>query len=118
MSTLVLGIATFFLHVLTLKLAVSTMGVPRSKNRYTKALYVVLGLSVAAFIVGFIPLISWLLYSVLWIVVVMSSYNLGFFKSVCVAVIQVGLKIALWLLLKLMGINALLSDQLSFGFSH
>jgi hypothetical protein len=115
MSALILGIATFFLHVLTLKLAVSSVGVPRSKNRYTKALFVVLGLSMAGFIVGFIPLFGWLIYSALWILVVMSAYNLGFAKSILVAVIQVGLKIALWLLLKLFGVSTLLSDQLTFG---
>jgi|GEM_PF-2683050 len=120
MSPLILGITTFFLHVLILKLAVSTMGVPRANNRYSKALILVLGLSAAGFIVAHLPLIgmlSWLIYPILWVAVMMSSYKLSFFKSVAVAFVQVGFKIVLWLLLKLFGVSILFSDLLNFGFN-
>lgn len=120
MSAFILGITTFFLHVLILKLALSTIGVSRANNRYSKALILVLGLSAAGFILAHLPLIgmlSWLIYPMLWIAVMMSSYKLSFFKSVAVALVQVGFKIALWLLLKLFGVSLLWSDLLSLGFS-
>lgn len=120
MSATMLGIMTFLLHVLILKLAVGTMGVPKSKNRYTKALFVVLGLSVAGFVLGMIPIIgwiSWFIYPILWIAVMMSSYSLSFTKSVAVAVVQVILKLGLWLLLKLFGISVLFSDLMTYGLN-
>lgn len=101
MTTLFFGILTFFLHALVLKIAVGTMGVPASRNTYSKALSIAFALSLAGFLIGFIPLVSWLIYAVLWIAVIMSAYDLGLFKSLGVAVVQVGLKIVVWMLLKL-----------------
>lgn len=114
-SSFVFAIVSFLLHVLTLKLAAGTMGVPRAHNRYSRALAVVLGLSVLGFVLGLIPVLGWLLYPLVWVVVVKSAYDLSVLKSVGVALVQVALKIGLWLVFKLFGIHMLLGDALTFG---
>ncbi len=108
MSTLIFGIVSFFLHALVLKLAIATMGVPHAKNSYTKALGIAFALSVAGLLVGCIPVASYLIYGVLWMAVIMSAYDLGVFKSLGVAIVQVGLKVVLWLIFKAFGIHMLL----------
>lgn len=115
MNLLFMGIITFLLHVLALKLAVSTMGVTGKDNRYIKALMVVVGLNLLGIFTGFIPLFSWPIYAALWVIVVMSAYRLSFIKSIGVAVMQVGIKIAIWALLKLVGMSVPVSHQLTMG---
>lgn len=115
MTSLLFGIALFFLHALVLKLAVGVMGAPREKNSYSKALTIAFALSVVGFLLGFVPLVSWLLYGVVWLGVIMSAYDLGFMRSIGVAFTQVGLKIVLWFLLKLFGVSVALSQLLTSG---
>lgn len=114
-STFIFAIVSFLLHVLTLKLAAGSMGVPRANNQYLKALMVVLGLSLAGFVLGLVPILGWLLYPLVWVVVVKSAYDLSFAKSLGVALVQVVLKLGLWLIFKLFGVHMLLGDALTFG---
>jgi hypothetical protein len=111
-----MGIVTFFLHALVLKLAVGTMGVPQTKNTYSKAMSIAFGLTLAGFVISFIPLLSWPIYAVLWMGVIMSAYDLGFFKSLGVAVMQIVLKVVVWIVLALFGVSVAFGDVLSLGF--
>ncbi|MFP4600483.1 MAG: hypothetical protein ACLFVJ_19670 [Persicimonas sp.] len=116
MSSLIFAIVTFFLHALVLKIAAGAMGAPRAKNTYPRALKVAFGLSVAGFLLGFIPIVSLPLYGILWIAVIMSVYDLGFMRSIGVAFVQVGLKLLLALLLKLFGFSVTFGQMMSAGF--
>ena len=115
MSTLILGILSFFVQAFALKLAVGAMGAPRAKNTYSTAMTVAFGLNLAGFLLGFIPFVGWLVYLVLWFAVIMSVYDLGFWRSIGVAVLQVVLKLAIGLLLKILGLGASSVDSLT-GF--
>jgi hypothetical protein len=112
MSSLIIGIATFVLHAFVLKLAVGTMGAPQHKNTLSKALTVAFGLSVAGFLIGFVPLVSWPLYALLWVAVIATVYEIGIMRSIGVAVLQVVLKLVIWLLLKLVGLPLALTQML------
>jgi hypothetical protein len=115
MSTLIIGIVTFFLHALVLKLAVGTMGVPQAKNPYPKALSIAFGLTLAGFVIGFIPLISWFIYALVWLGVIMAAYDLGFVKSLGVAIMLIVLKVMVWIVLALFGLGVDFSEILSMG---
>ncbi|QDG53397.1 hypothetical protein FIV42_22420 [Persicimonas caeni] len=117
MSTLIIGIVTFFLHALVLKLAVGTMGVPQHKNSYSKAMWLSFGLGVAGLVLGILPFfLSWPLYAVLWFGVIMSSYDLGFTKSVGVATIQLVLKAMVGIVMWIIGWYASIGEAFQMGF--
>jgi hypothetical protein len=111
-----MGIVTFFLHALVLKFAVGTMGVPRTKNTISKALSIAFGLTLAGLVISFIPFVSWLIYAVVWMGVIMSAYDIGFVKSLGVAVMQIVLKVVVWIVLALFGVSVAFSDVLTLGF--
>ena len=117
MSTLILGIVTFFLHALVLKVAVGTMGVPQQKNSYSKAMWLSFGLSIAGLVVGFLPFfLSIPIYAILWFGVIMSAYDLGFMKSIGVASIQMFLKIFVGLVMWFIGFYNGFGEVLSAAF--
>lgn len=115
LTTLFFALVTFLLHALVLKLAAGAMGAPSAKNTYPRAVTIALGLGVAGFVLGFIPFLSLPLYALLWLGVIMSAYDLGFMRSLGVAIVQVGLKIILWLLLKLFGAPAAIAGVSVLG---
>jgi hypothetical protein len=105
MATIFGLIIGFFVQAFALKLALGAMGQPAAENRYSRALGVSAMLTVAGFILGFVPFFGWLLSSAVWVAVVMSVYHIGFLKSVGVAILQVVLRFILGLLLALFGIK-------------
>lgn len=117
MSTLIVGIFTFFLHALVLKLAVGTMGAPQHKNTYSKAMTLSFGLSIAGLVLGILPFfVSWPLYAILWFGVIMSAYDLGFIKSMGAAGVQLVLKIMVGIVMWIIGWYASVGDAFSLGF--
>lgn len=99
--SILLAIAGFFLSALALKLALGVLGQPKHDNKYGTAVTVAGVLSVGSFVLGFVPVLGWLLYPVLWLGVVKSVYRIGFAKSLVVAVLQLVIRVGLWWLLHL-----------------
>jgi hypothetical protein len=103
MSALILGLVSFLLQALVLKLAAGFVGAPSSKNTYSTALVVAFGLNVLGMLTLAVPLIGWMVYLVAWFVVIMKVYELDFLQSIGLAIFQVLLKLGLGLLLSLFG---------------
>lgn len=105
MSAIIGIIISFFVQALALKLALGVLGQPSAQNKYTTALGVCGGLTLASIVVGSVPFFGWLLVPVMWIAIVMGVYHIGFLKSVGVAVLQVILKMMITLILAILGIK-------------
>lgn len=105
MSALILGIVSFLLQALVLKLAAGFVGAPSSKNTYSTALWVAFGLNVLGMLTLAVPIIGWLVYLVAWFVVIMKVYELGFLQSIGLAIFQVLLKFGIGLVLSLIGLG-------------
>lgn len=105
MSSLIGAIVVFLGNALALKIAAGAMGASATKNTYPRALSVAFWLLVASFLIGFVPIVSGLLYAMVWIGAIMMVYELSFLRSVGVAIAQFAVKIALLLLLKLVGLS-------------
>jgi hypothetical protein len=111
MSAIVLKILFFFLgfvvQALALKFSLGLLGQAKSENKFSKALGISLFLTVAMFVLGFVPLVGWALKPLMWLVIVMAAYKIGFFKSLGVAVLQALAQLALKWILTLVGLSAL-----------
>ena len=103
MGSLVLGVVSFLLQALALKVALGAMGQPESRNEYTTALTVSAGLSLAGFVLSSIWIVGGLLYLVFWVLVVMNVYELKFTKALAVGVLQYILRWMLHLVLGAVG---------------
>lgn len=103
MSSIILAVVSFFLQAFALKLALGVMGQPSHQNKYGTAIRVAATLALAGFLLGFIPLVGWLVYAILWLLVVRSVYGIGLTKSVGVAVLQVVIRLVLSGILALIG---------------
>lgn len=99
--SIVVSIIGFFLSAFALKLALKLMGQPSRDNKYGTAVTVAAILSVAGFVLGFIPFFGWLLYPLMWLLIVKSTYQIGWSKSVMVALLQLAIRGVLFLLLAL-----------------
>ncbi|MFU8807244.1 MAG: hypothetical protein ACNA8W_25775 [Bradymonadaceae bacterium] len=98
-------IISFLVQALALKLALGVLGQPSTQNRYGTALGVAGGLTAMGFVLGFVPIMGWLLFPVMWIAVVMGVYKIGFLKSLGVAILQVVLRMVISLILAVIGIK-------------
>ena len=105
MSHLLLSLLSFLLQAFVLKVAVGAMGAPERKNTYAKALWVAFALNAAGFVLGWFGIMGAIVYLILWFAVIMSTYALGLFRSIGVAVVQVVLKFALGIILSLLGLE-------------
>ncbi|MFW5965903.1 MAG: hypothetical protein ACOCV2_00225 [Persicimonas sp.] len=105
MSSLIGAIIVFLGNALALKIAAGAMGASANKNTYTRALSIAFWLLIASFLIGFVPIVSGLLYAMVWVGVIMTVYELSFLRSVGVAIAQFAVKIALLLILKLVGLS-------------
>ena len=110
MTGILTSILVFFLgfivQALALKVSLSIVGQAKAQNKFSKALWVSLILSFALLITGFIPVVGWIAKPLVWLLIVMSAYNIGFTKSVGVAVLQALAQHAMAWLLKLIGLSA------------
>lgn len=94
------------LQALALKISLGFLGQSASENRFSRALGVTVILSVALFLLGWIPLIGWLLKPFFWLMVIMIVYRIGFMKTLGVALVQFFIQAGLKWLLSLIGISA------------
>ena len=110
LSTLITHLVVFFVHALSLKLAVSAVSAqPAAQNSYSRALKLSAGFVLLSFLLGVLTmkLIAWPLYAVIWCVVIMKTYRLSLTRSVGVALVQTVASWALgWLIGKLLGLPA------------
>lgn len=104
-TTIVLFILGFLIQAVALKVSLGMLGQAQSKNKFSTALGVTLLLSVALFITGFVPLFGWFLKPLVWLLVIMVVYKIGFFKSLGVAFVQLIIQLGLKWLLALIGIG-------------
>lgn len=98
-------ILSIFLQAFTLKASLGFFGYSKEENRFSRALGVTLLLSVLLFAVGAVPLFGILFKPLVWILVVMLIYRIGFFKTLGVAVVQVAIQVVLKWVLGLIGIG-------------
>lgn len=105
MSTIFVFILGFLIQATALKTALSLVGQTRAQNKFSTALGVSLLLSVALFFTGLVPFFGGLLKPLVWLLLVMLIYRIGFLKSLGVALIQALVQIALKLLLGLIGLT-------------
>lgn len=94
------------LQALALKLSLSFFGQNASENRFSRAFGVTLLLSVALFVLGWIPLFGWFLKPLFWLVAIMVVYRIGFMKTLGVAIVQLLIQAVLKWLLAIVGIGA------------
>lgn len=99
--SILLGIIGFFLSAFALKLSLKVMGQPAGESQYGTAVTVAGILAVTSFVLSFVPFVGWLLYPIMWLMIVRSVYHISFSKSLVVAVLQVAIRGALFLLLGL-----------------
>ena len=98
--SIITAILTFFLSAFALKLALQVMGQPARDNKYGTAVTVAGLLSTAGLLLSFFPFfVSWIVYPILWIVLVRSTYQISMSKSVAVAFLQAIIRFGLVLLL-------------------
>lgn len=107
MSALILGILSFLLQALVLKIAAGFVGAPSSKNTYSTAMLVAFGLNVIGMLTSAVPIIGWVVYLVAWFVVIMKVYELDFLQSIGLAIFQVLVKFGLGLLLSILGLGGI-----------
>ncbi len=107
MTPLIFAIVGFLLQAMALKIAVGLLGQSAAENRFSKAIGVALMLTVAGWILGFAPFgLGYIMYPLLWLGVIMAVYGIGFFRSLGVAVLQVGVKMAIGFVLSLIGFQS------------
>lgn len=99
--SIVVSILGFFVSSFALKLALGVLGQPSRENKYGTAVTVAGILSVVSLLTGFIPFVGWFIYAGLWLLIVRSVYDIGFAKSVVVAVLQTAIRGILFLLVAL-----------------
>lgn len=107
MSALIFAIVGFLLQALTLKVALGLLGQSSAENKYSRAIGVAMLLAVAGWVLGLAPFgVGYLLYPLLWLAVIMGVYGIGFFRSLGVALLQVGVKIVIGIVLSLIGFSS------------
>ncbi len=107
MTSFILGIVGFLLQAMALKVALGLLGQSAAENKFSKAIGVALMLTVAGWFLGFAPFgVGYVLYPLLWLGVIMGVYGIGFFRSLGVAVLQVGVKMAIGFVLSLIGFQS------------
>lgn len=116
MSFLLGAVLSFLAHIFALKFALDLAGKTGQDNTLSKAAGLSVVLSVAYFVLGFVPFFGNLLYLALWVAAIMTSYHLGFLKSLMVAVMQFFIRAAIGLLLWFVGLTAASSGALTLGF--
>jgi len=103
MGTIVLGVVSFLVQAFALKMALGAMGQPESRNDYTTALGVSLGLNFAGFFLSSVWIVGGLMYLIVWVLVVMNVYEINFTKSLAVGVLQYIIRWMLHLVLGAIG---------------
>jgi hypothetical protein len=88
LSGLIHGVVGFLVQALTLKLAVGIVSDTRD-NTYATAIGISALLAVLGVMFDFIPILGWIAYMVVWVVVVASTYRIGTLRSIGVAIAQV-----------------------------
>ena len=105
MSTILFFILSFIIQAVALKLSLSVLGQASAQNKFGTAVGVVALLNVALVVTSFVPVVGWLLKPLVWLLVIMSVYRIGFFKSIGVAVIQLVIQVGLKWILALIGLS-------------
>lgn len=107
MTSLIFGIVGFLIQAMALKVALGLLGQSSAENKYSRAIGVALLLTIAGWILGFAPFgLGFVLYPLLWLGVIMSVYGIGFFRSLGVALLQVGVKAVIGFVLSLIGFQS------------
>ena len=105
MSTILFFILSFIIQAVALKLSLSVLGQASAQNKFGTAVGVVALLNVALVVTSFVPVVGWLLKPLVWLLVIMAVYRIGFFKSIGVAVIQLVIQVGLKWILALIGLS-------------
>lgn len=92
MTTILIFILGFVVQAVALKLSLGLLGQASAQNKFGTAVGVVALLNIALFVTNFVPVVGWLLKPLVWLLIIMAVYRIGFFKSVAVWVIQVAIK--------------------------
>ncbi len=103
MSTILFFILAFFIQAIALKMALGLLGQAKSDNQFSTALAVAAMLNVAMVITTFIPFFGDILKPMVWLLIIMAIYKIGFFKSIAVAVVQLVIAGLLEWILELIG---------------
>ena len=105
MSTILVFILGFLMQAVALKLSLGVLGQASAQNKFGTAIGVVAVLKIALMVTAFVPVVGWLLKPLVWLLVIMAVYKIGFFKSIAVAIVQVVFQIALKWILALIGLS-------------
>ena len=109
MSIIFAFILGFLLQAIALKWSLAILGQNSAQNKFGTALGVVAMLNVSVVAISFVPLVGWVLKPLVWLLIVMAVYRIGFFKSIGVAIFQVLIQIFIKWVLALIGLTWLLS---------
>lgn len=104
MSTILFFIVSLIVQAIALKLALGLLGQAGASNKMSTALTVVGILQVALVVTSFIPIVGWFIQPLVWLLVIMAVYKIGFFKTLGVALVQFVVQILLKWLLALIGL--------------
>lgn len=98
MSTILFAIFALLAHAVALKLALGAVGQRSANNKFSTALGVATLLNVAMFVTALVPVVGWIVKPLVWLLIIMAVYKIGFLKSVGVTVLQVVIyKVLTWL---------------------
>lgn len=105
MSTILALVIGFIIQVVALKFSLSLLGQASAQNKLGTAVGVVALLNVAMFLTAMIPFADWILKPLIWLMVIMAVYRIGFLKSIGLAIIQTVLQLVLKWILVLIGLS-------------
>ncbi len=109
MSTILFFVLSFFIQVVALKLSLSLLGQASANNKMATAVGVVAVLNIALMVTTFVPVVGWLLKPLVWLLIIMAVYKIGFFKSIAASVIQLVIQALLKWLLAIIGLSSAVS---------
>ena len=106
MTTILFFIVGFLIQAVALKLSLSVLGQASAQNKFGTALGVVAILNIAMLVISFVPIVGWLVKPLVWLLVIMTVYRIGFVKGVAAAFIQFLIQLALKWLLAIIGFSS------------
>lgn len=108
MSAILFLITSLIVQAIALKVALGLMGQASAQNKFSTAIGVAAMLNVALLVTAFVPFVGWLLKPLIWLLVIMAVYKIGFFKGIGVALVQFLVQGAIRLILGLIGFSAVI----------
>ena len=107
MSTILFFIIALVVQAIALKLAIGLLGKASTSNDFSTAIGVAVMLNIAMVVTAFIPIVGWVLKPLVWLLIIMAVYKVGFFKSIAVTIMTFVIQTVLKWLLGLIGFTAI-----------